>query len=388
MNATALMKDIDRRYREYSGLSDIRYYKIFFSRLQSADVLVAGINPAGNPEDWPEEVRQYYPGAWIERVLANDFWFEKDEHEYVNCRYPIQQTMLTFVTDILQATPNDIRNVPKINLAFRRTPRTDNQVFRRIHGMTLTGAQQEARPFVEEILKYVKPRVILLEGITGLEAFRRGFCSRGFGSQLAEPIWTDWRGSRARIFAGCEMYIDCLQRPVAAVALGHPSSFGNKPEFHEATIAARKVVQAVLGKVTPRRSKQKSRPQRKPIKPAQSKAAETVAKPGPTRLEDKLVVQRGECVIKVSQITPKRFCLEVYNGDDRIGEYERSGEGDIERKKDEIEAAFNFLLNIYKKHGEWVVRWDGTERQKSVRVEGQEVAILPKDYWGRPSWER
>ncbi len=80
--------------------------------------------------------------------------------------------------------------------------------------------------------------------------------------------------------------------------------------------------------------------------------------------------------------------MEVYNGDDRIGEYERSGERDIERKKDEIEAAFNFLLDIYKEHGEWVVRWDGTERRKSVRVEGQEVAILPKDYWGRPSWKK
>ncbi len=388
MNATALMKDIDRRYREYSELSDIRYYKIFFSRLQSADVLVAGINPAGNPEDWPEEVRQYYPGAWIERVLANDFWFEKGEHEYVDCSYPIQQTMLTFVTDILQATPNDVRHVPKINLAFRRTPRADNQIFRQIHEMTLAEAQQEARPFVEEILKRVKPRVILLEGITGLKVFQQGFCSGGSGPQLAEPILTDWRGSRARIFAAYEMYLDCLQCSVAVVALGHPSSFGNKPEFHEATVAARKLVQAVLKKVTLGKSKQESQPQPKPTELVQPKGTEDTAKRGPTKLEDRLAVQRGECVIKVSPITSKRFCLEVYNGDDRIGEYERSGERDIERKKDEIRAAYNFLLDVYKKHGEWVVRWDGTERRKSVRVEGQEVAILPKDYWGRPSWEK
>jgi hypothetical protein len=254
--------------------------------------------------------------------------------------------------------------------------------------MTLTEAQQEARPFVEEILKYVKPRVILLEGITSLRVFQQGFCSGGSGSQLAEPIWTDWRGSRARIFAACEMYLDCLQRSVAVVALGHPSSFGNKPEFHEATVAARKLVQAVLNKVTHGKSKQESQPQPKPTELVQSKAAENSAEPGPTKSEDKLVVQRGKCVIKVSPITSKRFCLEVYNGVDRIGEYERSAERDVERKKGEIEAAFNFLLDVYEKHGEWVVRWDGTERQKSVRVEGQEVAVLPKDYWGRPSWKK
>jgi len=94
-----------------------------------------------------------------------------------------------------------------------------------------------------------------------------------------------------------------------------------------------------------------------------------------------------ECSIRVTPQGAKLFRLEVYCDDVCIGEYERSNEREIARKEDEIHAAFGFLVDIYQKHGEWVVRWDGTKRQKSVRVEDQEVAILPKHYWRRPSWE-
>jgi len=96
-------------------------------------------------------------------------------------------------------------------------------------------------------------------------------------------------------------------------------------------------------------------------------------------------MENEKFIVKVEQVSPRLSRLEVYC---RIGEYERSSAEEVERKKEEIEAAFDFLLNIYKKHGEWVVRWDGTNRQKSVRVEDQEVAILPKEYWRRPGWEK
>jgi hypothetical protein len=44
--------------------------------------------------------------------------------------------------------------------------------------MTITSGQNEAKQFVEEIICCVSPKVIILEGITALEAFRRKFCSR------------------------------------------------------------------------------------------------------------------------------------------------------------------------------------------------------------------
>ena len=167
----------------------------------------------------------------------------------------------------------------------------------------------------------------------------------------------------------------------------HPSDYNVNTRPAEVQESWQAIIDVLRGS-TNVRTKPESRSRSSQMKGFEPKNEIHETKSEPVRTEGKSVVQRGECVIKVSPITPKRYSLEVYSGDDRIGEYERSGERDIERKKDEIEAAFNFLLDIYKKHGEWVVRWDGTERQKSVRVEGQEVAILPKDYWGRPSWKK
>lgn len=71
-----------------------------------------------------------------------------------------------------------------------------------------------------------------------------------------------------------------------------------------------------------------------------------------------------------------------------IGEYERSQAADIDRKKEEIKCALSLLLGIYRSKGEFVVRWDGRQRVKSVRVSGIEVAQIPTRCWRRPSWER
>lgn len=45
--AIEFMRDLDRRFREVSGLTDRRDYSIFYSRLQRARVMVIGIKPGG-----------------------------------------------------------------------------------------------------------------------------------------------------------------------------------------------------------------------------------------------------------------------------------------------------------------------------------------------------
>jgi hypothetical protein len=79
--------------------------------------------------------------------------------------------------------------------------------------------------------------------------------------------------------------------------------------------------------------------------------------------------------------------LLIYAGSTQIGEYERSQDVDVERKKLEIENVTDLLLWINSKHGRFVVRWDGDSRYKSVRVADAEVCIIPKIDWGTPSWE-
>lgn len=82
----------------------------------------------------------------------------------------------------------------------------------------------------------------------------------------------------------------------------------------------------------------------------------------------------------------QRYRLLIYHNGQYVGEYERSQEEDVERKTEEIMAAESVLLEVFEKHGEFCVRWNGKEKKKSVRVDDIEVAVIPKSCWRRPSW--
>jgi hypothetical protein len=78
--------------------------------------------------------------------------------------------------------------------------------------------------------------------------------------------------------------------------------------------------------------------------------------------------------------------LLIYLGSMQIGEYERSQDADIERKKLEIANVADLLVWVHGKHGRFTVRWNGDTRHKSVRVGDIEVCIIPKIAWEAPSW--
>jgi hypothetical protein len=86
-------------------------------------------------------------------------------------------------------------------------------------------------------------------------------------------------------------------------------------------------------------------------------------------------------------IGKKLHRLQISYDNQVIGEYERSQEADIERKKQEIECALQLLLEIYHSKGEFLVRWDSKRRLKSIRVNGIEVGQIPTKCYRRPSWE-
>ena len=71
-----------------------------------------------------------------------------------------------------------------------------------------------------------------------------------------------------------------------------------------------------------------------------------------------------------------------------IGEYERAQLADIERKKDEINCAADLLVEIFKQHGEFKVRWNGKRREKIIYTEDIERAVIPKLCWRQPSWAK
>ncbi len=91
--------------------------------------------------------------------------------------------------------------------------------------------------------------------------------------------------------------------------------------------------------------------------------------------------------VRTESIGTKLHRVLIFIDGNYIGEYERSQEGDIERKKAEIFDAQEVLLALFRKHGELCVRWDGKARKKSVRAGGIEVGVIPKSAWKKPSWE-
>ena len=92
-------------------------------------------------------------------------------------------------------------------------------------------------------------------------------------------------------------------------------------------------------------------------------------------------------VVKDEKIGKKLNRLYIFHEGRLIGEYERSQDADIERKIEEINAASNLLLETYKQHGQFKVRWDGLHHKKSIRVNDIEVGSVPKKCWRKPSWE-
>lgn len=224
------MRQIDAEYRRRSGLNDSAMYKLFYSRIDPAPLLVIGINPGGDPSK-PDSL-----------LSASTAFFENYEHDYVDCSYAIQRAMLPFLQSILGATTDQIRRIPKTNLAFRHSPGEDD--FKKIHGMTLNDGMLEAKPELEKIICHVQPSMILLETMKP-ERFASLFGRNKWESaeQIAHDLHAIHRGKQVRAFVARKLPLTCLGRSIPIVSIGHPSSgsFSKPDVWNSITKATRRV---------------------------------------------------------------------------------------------------------------------------------------------------
>lgn len=65
------------------------------------------------------------------------------------------------------------------------------------------------------------------------------------------------------------------------------------------------------------------------------------------------------------------YHLEIYHGDTHIGDYERSKQSEIPRKLGEVKRSAPFLLDAHAKHGKFVVRWNGRDKEIRRYLDGQ-----------------
>ena len=89
--------------------------------------------------------------------------------------------------------------------------------------------------------------------------------------------------------------------------------------------------------------------------------------------------------VEATPETPRYWRLDIYLGDMLIGQYERSIEREIERKRGEVHLAADLLTDVFYRRGPFQVRWNGDTRTKDIRVNGVTVATIPRDRWLPPT---
>lgn len=138
----ALMRDIEERYQKASGLTDRRYYSLFYGPLVRFPIAVINENPGGSPDNFQ-----------IVDVMAG-------QHELIEGRYSGRTTNKT--ADLMlrlmdRHEPGALRSLQLFNQHFRRSP-----------GKAPTAERRrfvaEAAPFLLECLAYTAPRLILFAG--------------------------------------------------------------------------------------------------------------------------------------------------------------------------------------------------------------------------------
>jgi hypothetical protein len=215
------MPALDAEFRAGSGISERRFYKIFYSHIHRFPLLVLGLNPGGET-DGPD-------------LSASDSFFENWEHDYVMFRHHGRQYSLAGpMYDLLSTTlgtssDDDVRQVPATNVIFRRS-RSSSAL-----SVSPRVAAHESAPVLRKILLAVSPRAILLLGSSAYELFVAEHCEPGTLSVNASPseVFTPNGRSNASIFRSAQAQVTTLDRTVPLLMVGHPSKYAGRARWPE-----------------------------------------------------------------------------------------------------------------------------------------------------------
>lgn len=214
------MRDLERRFRATSGLIDRRDYSIFYSRLQPAPIFVIGINPGG-PRDGTHQ-------------LASQSFYEDWSHEYVDMNYKIASVMRSALMTALEASVADqLRGVPKSNCFFQRAVGTE-----KLRPDEIRANATQCAPFLGEMLFFVQPEVLILEGAGARKLIMRHHVINVREDPSQRVTGLRW-GAINTFFRREKAFAPVLGREVVLLTLGHPSRFGNLPAWPETVAALR-----------------------------------------------------------------------------------------------------------------------------------------------------
>ncbi|TZG25166.1 hypothetical protein [Sphingomonas montanisoli] len=192
-----LMKDIEARYREASGLGSRDHYSIFYGPLNKSPILMINANPGGSPANYQ-----------VVDVLNG-------QHEYIEGRNSGPTTrngaeILTAAMGI--STLDDIRKVQVLNRFFRRSPMRPSAANEAMY-------MQEAKPFLRELIQFIEPEVMIFGGDAGVGLFAKAHAAHMTGgAALMGP-----NGRSEAVYLREYKLVIPGYRPVVAFGIYHPS---------------------------------------------------------------------------------------------------------------------------------------------------------------------
>ncbi|MGA9599958.1 MAG: hypothetical protein WBS22_06840 [Methylocystis sp.] len=239
------MRNIESEYRAATRLHDRGAYKIFYSHVHPFPLLALGQNPAGETN-----------GA---DLTASDAFFENWEHDFVRFRhclrqYPLAGPMCDLLEQSLDTKSEDVlRQVPVTNVIFRRAQNL-GPVLKTLN-LTEKDAVEEARPFVERILKIVNPHCILFFSNKAYKLFIRYYCRlNDLSINESNKVFTPNGRNEACIFFRSRGIVHALGREIEFVMVGHPSKYSTRPEWSDVTGRFRSTLQSLQPPISPIRN--------------------------------------------------------------------------------------------------------------------------------------
>lgn len=247
-------KDFGTRYHqtwenEVKNKETLKYpYDIFYSHIVRSDVMIIGHNPGGDPlglekddnKSEPEPKAIFPPSLDVKdgfHEYTEVDGYESDGRQKYLHTGSIYSPMRKYLSELFEIEVSAITAWPKINTVFHRS-QSEND-FAKPHGYNIWDAGKIDKPFVNEIIKYVRPKCIIVEGMTAWDKLKYFH-----GANESKPVEHDGKafcaigGRNVRLARLFDTPLNGVDREVRALVLAHPSRYGNWQALrdHDATI--------------------------------------------------------------------------------------------------------------------------------------------------------
>ena len=161
------MKSIEANFKEVSGLPDRRHFKIFYSPVFRAELLVLGLQPRGQPSDFSADGMHDFARNLPSAASAG--FYDKGENDILDCDWSFARGMSALIASGLFSDRSSFRsNAVVSNLSFVRREKVKKAEIMSDIAMSREG--------IAKILRAVRPKAIIttfdfqkypIHGLTG-----------------------------------------------------------------------------------------------------------------------------------------------------------------------------------------------------------------------------